>query len=118
MKVNKPWGHEIRWAITDKYLGKILKINKGHRLSLQFHETKDESLYVLEGTLSLEIHNVSEDGETTKVEKRVMLPGSAIHIKPGMIHRLRADHDDCTVIEVSTPEIDDVVRLKDSYGRH
>jgi mannose-6-phosphate isomerase len=107
MKVEKPWGHEIRWAITDRYLGKILRIEPGQKLSKQYHEVKDESIYVLDGVLVLELDD----------EKRIMLPGSAYRIKPGTIHRFAAPSDGCTLIEVSTPEIDDVVRLEDEYGR-
>ena len=107
MKVEKPWGYEIRWAITDKYLGKILRIEPGQKLSKQYHEVKDESIYVLDGVLVLELND----------EKRIMLPGSAYRIEPGTIHRFAAPSDGCTLIEVSTPEIDDVVRLQDEYGR-
>ena len=107
MKVDKPWGHEIRWAITDKYLGKILRIEPGHKLSKQYHEVKDESIYVLEGVLVLELND----------EKIIMKPGASKRITPGSIHRFCAPSDGCTLIEVSTPEIDDVVRLQDEYGR-
>ena len=107
MKVEKPWGHEIRWAITDRYLGKILRIEPGQKLSKQYHEVKDESIYVLDGVLVLELDD----------EKRIMLPGSTYRIKPGTVHRFAAPSDGCTLIEVSTPEIDDVVRLEDEYGR-
>ena len=107
MKVDKPWGHEIRWAITDKYLGKILRIEPGHKLSKQYHEVKDESIYVLEGVLVLELND----------EKIIMKPGASKRITPGSIHRFCAPSDGCTLIEVSTPEIDDVVRIQDEYGR-
>ena len=107
MKVKKPWGHEIRWAITEKYLGKILRIEPGQKLSKQYHAVKDESIYVLEGVLILEL----------ETEKIIMKPGASRRIKPGMIHRFGAPSDGCTLIEVSTPEIDDVVRLEDMYGR-
>ena len=108
MKVDKPWGYEIRWAITEKYLGKILRIEPGQKLSKQYHEVKDESIYVLEGVLVLEL-----DGE-----KIIMKPGSRKRIKPGQVHRFGAPSEGCTLIEVSTPEIDDVVRLEDMYGRN
>jgi mannose-1-phosphate guanylyltransferase len=107
MKVDKPWGHEIRWAITDKYLGKILRIEPGQKLSKQYHEVKDESIYVLEGVLVLELND----------EKIIMKPGASKRIVPGSVHRFAAPSDGCTLIEVSTPEIDDVVRLEDDYGR-
>ena len=109
MKVNKPWGHEIRWAVNDKYLGKILHIKAGQRLSLQYHEVKDESIYVLQGTL------IVRDGD--KIIK-VLEEGETMRIPPNTIHRFCAPTEfDVKIIEVSTPEIDDVVRLDDDYGR-
>jgi mannose-6-phosphate isomerase-like protein (cupin superfamily) len=108
MKVEKPWGHEIRWAITEKYLGKILHIDAGHQLSLQYHEVKDESVYVLEGTLLVK----------DKERVRILEEGESMRIQPGTIHRFCAPHTThVKLIEVSTPEIDDVVRLEDDYGR-
>jgi len=118
MRVEKPWGYEDRWAITDKYLGKILHINAGHRLSLQYHEQKDETIYVLEGSLLLELgpcHDMYTEAETSI--KMVLKEGDSQHIKPGLIHRYCADKEDVTLIEVSTAEIDDVVRLQDDYNR-
>ena len=109
-RVEKPWGHEIRWAITEKYLGKIIHIEPGQRLSRQYHQVKDESIYVLEGTLILELRG-------DPVEKFVLKPGASWRIKPGTIHRFCAPSEGCTLIEVSTPEIDDVVRLEDDYDR-
>mgnify|MGYP001478349129 CR=1 FL=1 len=108
MKVEKPWGHEIRWAITDKYLGKILHINRGRRLSKQYHEVKDETIYVLTGVLILEI-------DDTQV---FLKEGESHRIRAGQVHRFCAPID-CSVrlIEVSTGEIEDVVRLEDDYGR-
>tara|TARA_Y100000114_G_scaffold157079_1_gene186968 strand:+ start:2859 stop:3188 length:330 start_codon:yes stop_codon:yes gene_type:complete len=108
MKVNKPWGHEIRWAITENYLGKILFIKRGMRLSKQYHEVKDESIYVLAGVLQLEV-----DDETI-----ILKEGQSYRIKPGVVHRFCAPID-CSVrlVEVSTGEIEDVVRLEDDYGR-
>jgi mannose-6-phosphate isomerase-like protein (cupin superfamily) len=110
-KVDKPWGHEVWWALTDAYAGKILHVEKGHRLSLQFHEQKDESAYLLSGRLLL-IKGRSEDDLTT-VE---LGPGDAWRNVPGEVHTIEA-LEDCDVLEVSTPELDDVVRLRDSYGR-
>ena len=109
MKVDKPWGHEIRWAINDKYLGKILFISRGKRLSKQYHNIKDETIYVLSGILQLEI------GESEII---YLKEGESYRITPKTIHRFCAPID-CSVklIEVSTPEIDDVVRLQDDYGR-
>jgi mannose-6-phosphate isomerase-like protein (cupin superfamily) len=111
MKVDKPWGHEIRWAINDKYLGKILRIEPGQKLSRQYHEQKDETVYVLEGVLVMEL------GQDEDQERIIMKPGTSRRIMPGTIHRFCAPSDGCTLIEVSTPEIDDVVRLHDDYGR-
>ena len=111
MKVDKPWGHEIRWAVTEKYLGKILHIDAGHRLSRQYHQQKDESIYVLEGTLVLEL------GEEP-MEKLILQKGASYRIMPHKVHRFCAPSGGCTLIEVSTPEIDDVVRLEDDYNRN
>ena len=108
MKVEKPWGYEIRWALTEKYLGKILYINPGHQLSLQYHEIKDESIYVLEGTLLVK----------DKDRVRILEEGESMRIKPGTIHRFCAPYSThVKLVEVSTPEIDDVIRLEDDYGR-
>jgi len=112
MKVEKPWGHEIRWAITDKYLGKILHINKGQKLSRQYHEIKDESIYVLKGVLILEI------GSGQDLHTHFLKQGETYRVKPGTIHRFAAPNDGYVkLIEVSTPEINDVIRLEDNYGR-
>ena len=111
MKVEKPWGHEIRWAINEKYLGKILRIEAGHKLSRQYHEVKDETIYVLDGTLVMEL------GKGKDIETRVMMKGTSYRVKPKTIHRFAAPSGGCTLIEVSTPEIDDVVRIEDDYGR-
>jgi len=105
-KVDKPWGYELRWAITDRYLGKILHINRGEALSLQYHVKKDETVLVERGLLDMEL-----DGETYR-----MSPGDSVHITPGTRHRMTAV-EDTDVFEVSTPEMDDVVRLEDRYGR-
>jgi quercetin dioxygenase-like cupin family protein len=110
-RVEKPWGHEVWWALTDAYAGKILHVERGQRLSLQFHEEKDESAYLLSGRLLL-TKGPSEDRLTT-VE---LGPGDAWRNAPGEVHTIEA-LEDADVLEVSTPELDDVVRLKDSYGR-
>ena len=108
MKVKKPWGHEIRWAINDKYLGKILYIEKGQRLSLQLHEHKDETIYVLKGIAMVQIND----------KTLILSEGESLRIQPNTIHRFCSTiEDSVTLIEVSTPEIDDVVRLEDDYGR-
>ena len=110
-RVDKPWGYEIRWAVTDRYLGKILHINRGEALSLQYHERKDETLLVMAGKLDFEV------GDGSGALKLLHLKaGDSIHIPPGTHHRMTAV-EDCDVFEVSTGEIDDVVRLEDRYGR-
>lgn len=106
--VIKPWGREIRWAINDKYLGKILHINKGQRLSLQLHEQKDETIYVLEGTAIVQINDMTV----------TLSEGESLRIQAKTIHRFCATaHGHVKLIEVSTPEIDDIVRIEDDYGR-
>jgi mannose-6-phosphate isomerase len=110
----KPWGHEIRFAQNDKYLGKILYIKKGHRLSRQYHELKDETIFVQHGTLILELGSP----DVSSFETKTLNYGERFHILPGVIHRFCAPDDaPVTLIEVSTPEIDDVVRLQDDYKR-
>jgi len=110
-KVDKPWGYELRWAITDRYLGKVLHINQGHALSLQYHEHKDEFQYVLKGAIDMELGD--SDGGLTVHRMRT---GDTLHITPGTRHRMTAV-EDTDIFEVSTPEIHDVVRLEDRYGR-
>ena len=110
-KIEKPWGYELRWAITDRYLGKVLHVNQGEALSLQYHERKDEYLYVIKGSIDIEVGGAG--GELTR---RRMTAGDTLHITPGTRHRLTAV-EDSDVFEVSTPELDDVVRLEDRYGR-
>lgn len=109
MKINKPWGYEIIWAKTDKYVGKILYINAGQKLSLQYHEKKTETVYVNEGVLELHL----EDKVIT------LHKGQTFHIEPNMIHRFACpDYAEYVeLVEVSTPELDDVIRLQDDYGR-
>jgi mannose-6-phosphate isomerase len=108
--VPKPWGYELIFAHTDRYVGKILHINRGESLSLQYHEMKDETLYVVEGELKLTIEH---EGDRREVSLR---KGEAFHIPPRLIHRMEALVD-TDVAEVSTPELQDVVRLEDRYGR-
>ncbi len=110
-RVDKPWGYELRWAITDRYLGKILHINKGEALSLQYHERKDEYQYVLKGALDMEL-----GGPDGSLATHRMREGDTLHITPGTRHRMTAV-EDTEIFEVSTAEIDDVVRLEDRYGR-
>jgi len=109
-RVEKPWGHELIWAHTDRYVGKLLHIKQGHKLSLQFHNKKDETIHVQTGRLLF----VVDEGNGL-VEKE-MRPGESYHIKPLTKHRMVA-LTDCDILEVSTPELDDVVRLEDAYGR-
>jgi mannose-6-phosphate isomerase len=110
-RVEKPWGYEIRWAVTDRYLGKIIHVNQGEALSLQYHEHKDEWLLVSTGAVDIEIGGL--DGE---LETRRMRAGDAVHLPPHTRHRVTAV-EDSDIFEVSTPEINDVVRLEDRYGR-
>ena len=110
-RVEKPWGYEIIYALTDHYCGKVLFIRKDEQLSLQFHREKDEVIYVQSGRIEMEI---GDPGGPLDIE--VVGPGHAFHIQPGTVHRWRA-LEDTTVLEVSTPEIDDIVRLEDRYGR-
>lgn len=110
-RVEKPWGHEDIWAQTERYLGKILSIRKGRRLSLQLHREKDESIYVLRGRLRLVLEN-----DAGELEESELGPGEARRVRPGRRHRFEAI-EDTELVEVSTPEIDDVVRLEDDYGR-
>ena len=109
--VEKPWGYEVRWAITDRYVGKILHVRKGEALSLQYHEQKDECLLVVRGTIEIEL-GVDEG----QLKSHRMQEGDSVHLPPQTRHRITAVQD-ADIYEVSTPEIDDVVRLEDRYGR-
>jgi mannose-6-phosphate isomerase len=111
-RVEKPWGYELIWAKTGDYAGKILFVRAGESLSLQFHTEKDESWYVLDGRAELELGDVGQ--AVTKTE--VVSTGAAFRFPPGTVHRVRAV-EDTTILEVSTPQLDDVVRLEDAYGR-
>jgi mannose-6-phosphate isomerase-like protein (cupin superfamily) len=110
-RVEKPWGHEIIFGLTDRYCGKLLFVKKGEQLSLQFHRQKDEIVYLHEGRIEMEI---GDPGGALDIE--VVGPGRAFHLRPGVVHRWRA-LEDSLILEVSTPELDDVVRLEDRYGR-
>ena len=107
-RVEKPWGFEIIWAETDDYVGKLLHINAGHRLSKQYHEIKEETLYVLKGILI----NYDKDDKPMRIP-----PGESFHVIPNQIHRFGALESSVEVIEVSTPHLNDVVRLEDDYSR-
>lgn len=110
-RVDKPWGHELIWAKTERYVGKILHIKAGEALSLQYHRVKDETIMVLSGRMQLIFFT---DGEPPR--SRELLPQQPFHVPPGLRHRMIAI-EDTDVLEVSTPELDDVVRLEDRYGR-
>ena len=110
-RVGKPWGHELIWAHTDRYVGKILVIETGHRLSLQRHEIKDETILVRGGRLRLYL-----EGDDGVVHSEELGPGEHRHVPTGRIHRYAAI-ERCELIEVSTPELDDVIRLEDDFGR-
>ncbi|HEX6763610.1 MAG TPA: cupin domain-containing protein [Gaiellaceae bacterium] len=111
-RVDKPWGHELVWALTDDYCGKLLVVKAGQSLSLQFHRQKDESWYVQSGRARVELGDV---GQAVLAEE-VVGPGAAFRFAPGTVHRVTA-LEDTTILEVSTPFPDDVVRLADAYGR-
>jgi mannose-6-phosphate isomerase-like protein (cupin superfamily) len=111
-KVEKPWGYELIWAVTDLYVGKVLFVKAGHSLSLQFHRQKDESWLVQSGRAKLELGEVGEG----VLKEVVIAAGAAFHYPPGTVHRVTAI-EDTTILEVSTPHLDDVVRLEDAYGR-
>ncbi len=110
-RVEKPWGHEVIWAHTGRYTGKLLCIRAGHALSYQFHRIKEETIYVLSGTLLL---HWSDDDSDPSVDEYG--PGTCFHVRTGMRHRFEAK-DDVVLLEASTPELDDIVRLDDRYGR-
>jgi mannose-6-phosphate isomerase len=111
-KVEKPWGHELIWALSERYCGKILFVKAGAALSLQFHREKEESWLVQSGRAKLELGEVGQ----AVLNEEVIGAGHAFHYRPGTVHRVTAI-EDTTILEVSTPHLDDVVRLEDLYGR-
>jgi len=111
-KVDKPWGHELIWVKTEQYVGKTLFLKAGESLSLQFHKVKDEAWYVLSGRAEVELGGPGEG----MLNSEIVGPGAAFHFPPGTVHRVKAV-EDTTIMEVSTPELDDIVRLEDRYGR-
>jgi mannose-6-phosphate isomerase len=111
-RVEKPWGWELIWAHADSYVGKVLFVRAGHSLSLQFHREKDESWYVESGRAKLEL---GESGNAV-LNTEIVSSGACFRYRPGTVHRVTA-LEDTTIIEVSTPQLDDVVRLEDKYGR-
>ena len=110
-RVDKPWGHEIIWALTDRYCGKVIAIDAGRRLSLQKHLHKEESVLVLTGRMRLWLED--EGGTVQPIE---LGPGDHRHVPVGRIHRFEAI-EQCEIVELSTPELDDVIRLEDDFGR-
>ena len=110
-RVEKPWGYELWWARTDRYVGKLIHINKGQALSLQYHNRKDETIFVWAGKMLFEMGATADT-----LEQREMGPGDVVHVTPPTVHRMTAI-EDTDIFEVSTPEVEDVVRLQDRYGR-
>jgi mannose-6-phosphate isomerase-like protein (cupin superfamily) len=109
--VKKPWGWENRFAITERYLGKVIHIDRGEMLSLQYHNQKDETILITRGIMDLELEE-----DSGKMRTQRLTPGMSRRIRPGRRHRMIAV-EECEFFEVSSPEIDDVVRLEDKYGR-
>lgn len=110
-RVDKPWGYEIRFATTERYAGKVLFIRAGSQLSLQYHDRKDEAFFVQQGEMELVLGRSGKDRQVQRLE-----PGDSRRIVPGTVHRFRA-LSDTLLFEVSTPELDDVVRIEDDFGR-
>jgi mannose-6-phosphate isomerase len=110
-RVEKPWGHEIWWAQNEHYAGKLLHVTAGHQLSLQMHREKDETSYLLSGRLRLTYGPTADQLTTEEID-----PGSSWRVEPGTVHSIEA-LEDSVVVEASTPQVDDVVRLQDRYGR-
>ena len=110
-RVEKPWGYELIWAETDQYVGKILHVNAGEALSLQYHETKDETIYLLSGTMLFQAGPSADE-----LVDYHMREGQRFHVAPGTVHRMIAQTD-VDILEASTPHLEDVVRLEDRYGR-
>ena len=109
-RVEKPWGYELIWAKTARYVGKVIHVRAGHALSLQYHDRKEETLLLWRGRLEFELR------ENDRIRRWEMAAGDRVHVTPGVVHRMTAI-EDCDVFEVSTPELDDVVRIEDRYGR-
>ena len=110
-RVEKPWGHELIWARTERYVGKVLHVKAGHALSLQYHERKDETIHVLRGELRFTV-----GPSTERLEVMTLHEGESYRVRPGTVHRMEAVTD-VDILEASTPELEDVVRLEDRYGR-
>ena len=110
-RVEKPWGYELIWAETDQYVGKILHVNAGEALSLQYHETKDETIYILSGTMLFQAGPSADELVDYHMEA-----GQRFHVTTGTVHRMVAETD-VDILEASTPHLEDVIRLEDRYGR-
>jgi mannose-6-phosphate isomerase len=115
-RVEKPWGYELWWGRTDRYVGKLIHVNAGHALSLQYHNVKDETIFLQSGRMLFEIAEGYEGTTEGPLTTREMEPGQSVHVTPKTLHRMTAITD-CDIFEVSTPEVDDVVRVEDRYGR-
>jgi len=111
VRIEKPWGYELIWAHTDLYVGKILHVNPGQALSLQYHEVKDETIFLLSGEMKF-----SAGPSVEGLEEVPLCAGEAFRVKPGTVHRMEAITE-CDILEASTPHLDDVVRVQDRYGR-
>jgi mannose-6-phosphate isomerase-like protein (cupin superfamily) len=111
-RVDKPWGYELIWAVAEQYVGKVLFVKAGESLSLQFHNEKDESWYVQHGRARLELGDVGQ----ALLNSEIVGEGACFRYRPGTVHRVTA-LEDTTILEVSTPHLDDIVRLEDRYGR-
>ena len=111
-RIDKPWGYELLWAHAEQYVGKVLFVRAGCSLSLQFHRVKDESWYVQSGRAELQLGDVGQ----AVLKREVVGPGASFRFPPGTVHRVTAI-EDTTILEVSTPHLDDIVRLEDEYGR-
>src|SRR5271154_1819599 len=116
-RVEKPWGWELIWAVADAYVGKVLFVRAGESLSLQFHREKDESWYIESGRARLELGDIGlRDTGQEPLDEEIVTAGACFRYRPGTVHRVTAI-EDTTILEVSTPHLDDVVRLEDRYGR-
>lgn len=114
--IEKPWGREIKWAHTAHYVGKILEVNAGERLSIQYHKEKVETMYVMSGTGYLYFYNMDEDGEPSVTSSIFLTKGVKVHIPPKQIHSVQAT-EDMVILEASTNNLNDLVRIKDIYNR-
>ena len=111
-RVEKPWGYELIWALTDMYCGKVLFVRAGEKLSLQFHREKDESWLIHSGLVKIELSSAGE----AVLKEEIVGDGAAFRFRPGTVHRVTA-LEDTTILEASTPQLEDIVRLEDAYGR-